>query len=169
MIHVQAEVTVSGLPLSGGAQAVLQNTRPWTTCSTPGATEHLTYFLVVKVHMKICRHFSPFSYVQQGQRHEERFNLESRFGALAFRDLRVSQGQAFADVNLEAQKCEKQMFPVLTLVTGPVSLSLMQPCSMRLSDRHVIMNLLPSFSSNGRTDALSTECSALGLLRTCIW
>lgn len=60
-----------------------------------------------------------------------------------------------------------QRFLVLTLVTGPVSLSLMQPCSMRLSDRHVIINLLPSFSSNGRTAALSAdECSARGLLRT---
>lgn len=57
-------------------------------------------------------------------------------------------------------------FLLLTLVTGSVSLSLMQPCSMSLSERHVIMNLLPSFSSNGRTDVLSTECSARGLRRT---
>lgn len=83
MIHVQAEVTVSGLPFSRGAQAILQNTRAWTTCSAPGATEHLTYFLMVKVHVKVCRHFSPFSYVQQWQRHEEWFNLESRLSALA--------------------------------------------------------------------------------------
>lgn len=44
----------------------------------------------------------------------------------------------------------------------------MQPCSIRLSDRQLIMNLLPSFSSNGRTVVLSPEeCSARGLLSTC--
>lgn len=53
-------------------------------------------------------------------------------------------------------------------MTGPVSLSLTQPCSMRLSDLHVTINLLPSFSSNGRTEAFSAEgCSTRGLLRTC--
>lgn len=57
---------------------------------------------------------------------------------------------------------------ILTLVTGPVSLSLTHACSIRLRDLHVIMNLLPSFSSNGRTGVLSdSEFSVRGLLRTC--
>lgn len=57
---------------------------------------------------------------------------------------------------------------MLTLVTGPVSLSLTQPCSMRLKDRQVAINLLPSFSSKGRTGVLSVdECSLRGLLRAC--
>lgn len=55
-------------------------------------------------------------------------------------------------------------------MTGPVSLSVMQPCSIRFRDLQVIMNLLPSFSSNGRTGTPSDkECSVRGLLKTCSW
>ena len=77
VIHVQAEVTVSGLLLSRRGQAILLNSdpRPRTTCAVGAAAEHLTHRLVVQVHVEVCGHFSPFSYIQQSERHEEGLNL----------------------------------------------------------------------------------------------
>lgn len=77
MIQLQAEVTVSWLLLGRRAQTIFltSDPRPRTTRPVTAASEHLTHCLVVEVYVEVCGHLSPFSYIQQSQRHEEGFNL----------------------------------------------------------------------------------------------
>lgn len=77
VLQIQAEVTVSWLLLSWRAKAIFLTSSPSTRTARPttAAAEHLTHRLVVEVYVEVCRHLSPFSYIQQSQRHEEGFNL----------------------------------------------------------------------------------------------
>lgn len=139
--------------------------------------------------MEVCRHLPPFSYIQQSQRHEEGFNLvvqiqhsyclhiysKSKFDKASLSIWKKNTNTCRYVLSCLKENCllnsntiKQNEYLMPTLVTGPVSLSLMQPCSMRLKDRQVAINLLPSFSSKGRTGVLSVdECSLRGLLRAC--
>lgn len=87
-----------------------------------------------------------------------------QYGYIFFKYAKMGAATKLFDLKKE----KKNVFVLLTFVTGPFSVSVTQPCSMRFRDLHVIMNLLPSFSSNGPTGLLSDdECSFRGLLRTC--
>lgn len=77
MLQVRAEATVPWLLLSRRGQAILLTSNPRRGTARPIATasKHLTHGLVVEVHVEVCGHLPPFSYIQQSQRHVEGFDL----------------------------------------------------------------------------------------------
>lgn len=90
-LQVHAEGTVSLLLIRRRrAQAIFLNAsdpRGRSARPAAAASEHLTHGLVVEVHVEVGGHLSPFSQVQQSQRHEEGFDLVGSVNKLNLKKL----------------------------------------------------------------------------------